>query len=75
MSTLPKFHTAAEVAEALKTSTWWVRQQVKAGRVQPVRLSESVNAPLRFSDEDVAQLLATLRPPAPASPKRRRRRT
>ena len=30
---LPRLYTAAEVAEALRCSTWWVQEQVRRGRV------------------------------------------
>src|SRR3954470_51186 len=32
-SDLPRLYTAAEVAEALRCSTWWVQEQVRRGRV------------------------------------------
>ena len=32
-SGLPRLYTAAEVAEALRCSTWWVQEQVRRGRL------------------------------------------
>jgi hypothetical protein len=71
-------YTTAEIAEALKVSPWWVKKQVKAGLVSPIRLSTAKNAPMRFTEADYQQLLRALTPtavaPAPAQKTRRRKR-
>jgi hypothetical protein len=75
---LPATYTVAEIAEALKVSPWWVKKQVKAGLVTPIRLSTAKNAPMRFTEADYQQLLAALTPgvvaPAPTQQKARRRK-
>jgi excisionase family DNA binding protein len=58
---LPKTYTTEEVAEALGVSKLWVRRRVRRGVVTPLRLSDS-RSPMRFTQEHVDQLLATLKP-------------
>jgi hypothetical protein len=66
-------YTAAEVAADLRVSTWFVREQVRRGRVACLRVGDAVNAPMRFEPEHVEQL-RRLMTPVRAEPKRRRRR-
>jgi hypothetical protein len=73
MTGLPVFFTTAEVAEALKITPTALRRLVADGKASPIRLSDSDRSPMRFSGDDVAALVAALRPP-PAVPKARRRR-
>jgi hypothetical protein len=65
--------TAAEVAADLRVSTWFVREQVRRGRVTCLRVGDAFNAPMRFEDRHVEQL-RQLMTPIPREPKRRRRR-
>lgn len=74
MSPLPEYYTTAEVAEAYKTSVWTIRRKVRAGKVNPLRLSDSPTAELRWTDADLKQLEKALRPEAPVVPSQRRRR-
>jgi len=76
MSPLPTLYTTAEVAEAFKVTPTAIRRLVDAGKVTPIRLSDSDRSPMRFTDEDVEQLKRALRPApaATATPRRRRRR-
>ncbi len=50
---MPEFFTAKQVAEKLKLSELTVRRLEKAGKLQGVRIGDS----LRFSGEAVEQLL------------------
>jgi hypothetical protein len=67
---LPRLYTAAEVAEALRCSTWWVQEQVRRDRVP---YCEVAGGP-RFTAEHYAAILHLLeRQPAnepPATPVR-----
>jgi len=85
---LEQTYTTAEVAEALKVSAWWVREQTKPIRdengrtvrpplVSPLRIGSGASAPMRFTPRDVEQLTEALRPTPPVVPlsgRRRRRR-
>ncbi|MDT5039456.1 MAG: hypothetical protein QOE51_441 [Actinoplanes sp.] len=51
---LPRLYTAAEVAEALRCSKWWVQEQVRRGRVP---CYGDVAGGYRFSAEHVATIL------------------
>jgi hypothetical protein len=55
-SELPRLYTAAEVAEALRCSTWWVQEQVRRGRVP---YCEVAGGP-RFTAEHYAAILRLL---------------
>lgn len=68
---LPTTYTAAQVAEALHCSEWFIRDQVRRNVVRPLRLGSHLRAPMRFTEEDIAALQRAMRPAAPA-PKRRR---
>lgn len=68
--TLPTTYTAQEVADSLRASAYWVRKQVRQGVVQPMRVGRDY----RFTDADVAQLYAALRPPPPPPVQQRRRK-
>lgn len=73
--TADRLRTTAEVAEQLRVSRWWVTEQVRRGRVQALRVGDAANAPLRFTNRHVEQLLALMTPAQPdAAPRRRRRR-
>lgn len=72
--TLPTTHTTAEVAASLRCNEWTIRQMVKRGVVTPMRIGDRVNAPMRFTDQDVERLVRALTPPAPSRPRRSRGR-
>jgi hypothetical protein len=61
---LPRLYTAAEVAEALRCSKWWVQEQARRGRVP---CYGDVAGGFRFSAEHVATILR-LRERRPAEP-------
>jgi hypothetical protein len=71
---LPTTYTTAEVAESLKASVWWIKKQVKLGRVTPIRMSDAPNAEMRFTEEHVDQLVRALTPEPVATERRRRKR-
>src|SRR3954452_919888 len=56
VSELPRLYTAAEVAEALRCSTWWVQEQVRRGRVPYCEVAGSC----RFTAEHYAVILRLL---------------
>ena len=75
---LQELWTLDEVATSRKVSTRYIRDQIKAGKVTPLRLSEARNAPYRFAPEHLEQLDQAMTPTPPAEPagrRRRRRRT
>lgn len=74
MSPLPVTYTTAEVASAFKVTEEHVRDLVKAGKVTPLRLSDSARSPMRFTDDHVDQLKRALQPVAVAPQRRRRAR-
>src|SRR5689334_21294797 len=53
---LPRLYTAAEVAEALQCSTWWVQEQARRGRVPYCDVAGSY----RFSAEHYAVIVGLL---------------
>src|SRR3954467_1471724 len=53
---LPRLYTAAEVAEALRCSTWWVQEQVRRGRVPYCEVAGGC----RFTAEHYALILGLL---------------
>ncbi|MGW1813320.1 helix-turn-helix domain-containing protein [Streptomyces sp. NPDC002125] len=57
---LPSLHTPKDVADALKVSAWWVREQAKAGHVPAVKIAGT----WRFTDHQV-QLLVDLHTTTP----------
>jgi Helix-turn-helix domain len=61
---LPRLYTAAEVAEALRCSKWWVLEQVRKGRIP---CYGDVAGGCRFSAEHVAAILC-LRERRPIEP-------
>lgn len=71
-------HSLAEVAEEVGASEWTIAELVRRGRVSCIRVSagESKRAPIRFTDEQVAEVLAALTVKATpvAEPRRRKRR-
>lgn len=74
MTSLAVTYTVAELAESLGVTEWWIREQVKRGRVSPLRIGDGPRAPMRFTPQDVEQLYESLRPPEPLPRKRRRHR-
>ncbi|WP_406420863.1 hypothetical protein [Streptomyces sp. NBC_00842] len=54
MSVLPSLHTPEDIAESLKVSAWWVKEQARKGRVAAVKAAGA----WRFTDEQYEQLLA-----------------
>lgn len=55
-SSLPeRTYSPEEVAERLGTSGWWIRQQVRDGRLEHLRLGK---ARIRFTEAHVAALVA-----------------
>lgn len=65
-------HRTADVAAKLGCSPTTVRNRARAAGVG---INLDGRAGMRFSDRDIEQLVATLRPaPAPTTPRRRRRR-
>lgn len=73
LGTLPRTMTAEQVADLFGVSTWFVREQVRRGRVTCLRVGEAFNAPMRFEPEHVDQL-RRLMSPTPVDQRRRRRR-
>jgi len=71
---LPRHYTTAEVAESLRVSVDYLCDQVKRGLVSPLRMGDSPTAPMRWSDDDVARLIAALKPVEAPTTRRRRRR-
>ena len=55
-SELPRLFTAAEVAEALRCSTWWVQEQARRGRVPYCEVAGGY----RFSAEHYAAIVRLL---------------
>src|SRR4051812_33771446 len=55
-SDLPRLYTAAEVAEALRCSTWWAQEQVRHGRVPYCEVAGSC----RFTAEHYAVIVGLL---------------
>jgi hypothetical protein len=55
-SNLPRLYTAAEVAEALRCSTWWVQEQVRRRRVPYCEVAGGC----RFTVEHYAVILRLL---------------
>lgn len=68
-------YTTDEVAAALKVNPDWVRDQVLAGRVTPMRVGSPKNGSMRWTDADVARLVDSMRPAVPEPRRRRKRRT
>lgn len=66
--------TTAEVAAELKVNAYWIRREVRRGRVTPMRLGDSKYAEMRFTDTHVKQLYDSLQPLSPAAKTRRGRR-
>lgn len=73
MTVETRTHTAVEVAVLFGVSTWFIREQVRRGRVTCLRVGDAFNAPMRFEDEHVEQL-RQLMTPVKSEPRRRRRR-
>ena len=71
-------HSLAEVAEEVGASEWTIAELVRRGRVSCIRISagESKRAPIRFTDEQVAEVYAamTVAAKAEVAPRRRKRR-
>ncbi|WP_336115230.1 helix-turn-helix domain-containing protein [Streptomyces sp. PTD9-10] len=74
---LPQLHSAAEVAQALGCSEWWVKEQARRRRIPFIRSGGGY----RFTRQHVEEIFALLeeRPSEPTAPERRdptvRRRT
>lgn len=75
LGTLSRTMTAQQVADLFDVSTWFVREQVRRGRVTCLRVGEAFNAPMRFEPEHVEQLRRLMSPAPRAERRRRRRRT
>lgn len=74
MPELAQMFTTKEVAESLRISPETVRDIVaRVPGVNPMRLSDSPFAEMRWSQGDVDQLVQALKP-VPVEPKARRRR-
>ncbi|GIH19169.1 helix-turn-helix domain-containing protein [Rugosimonospora africana] len=70
----PAFHRAADVAEILHCSEWWVKQQARQRRIPFCWIGGSY----RFTDEHVTQIARLFEVPAtdpatPAAPRRESR--
>lgn len=70
---LPTTYTVEQVAESLGVTAWWVRRQIKAGVVNPLRVGDHPSSPIRFTQADVDHLIESMRP-AVVEPTRKRRR-
>lgn len=68
-------YTAADVAAALGCSAWFVKEQVRRGRVDCTRIGLGPNGRIQFDERQVEQLRSLLTPPRPEPKRRRRRRT
>jgi len=74
--TLPQTYRTEDVAEALGVTVQTVRDIIKRpGAPRPARLSDSPTAPMRFTEQDVKDLIEYLRPEAVPEKRRRRRKT
>lgn len=71
-------HSLAEVAQEIGASEWTIAELVRRGRVSCIRVSagESKTGPIRFTDEQVAEVLAamTVHAKTEVAPRRRKRR-
>lgn len=54
MSTLPRLHTALEIADALGVSEWWVKEQARQRRVPFVK----VGGAYRFTSSHLDEIVA-----------------
>lgn len=73
MSPLPTTYSTAEVAQAFGKSAETIRDWVKQGKV--AALQASPRAPMRFTEQQVAQLVKAITPAAAeVKPRRRKRR-
>lgn len=74
-----RLRTVEQVADDLQVSAWTVAELVRLKKVQCVRLSTtgSEKGLIRFSDEQVAEIVAqfTVATPVESAPRRRKRRT
>ncbi|MCL3861792.1 AlpA family transcriptional regulator, partial [Actinotalea sp. K2] len=60
-------YSPEEVAERLGTSRWWIRQQVRDGRLEHLRLGK---ARIRFTEAQVAAIVANATvAPSPTPPR------
>ncbi|MFI1466186.1 helix-turn-helix domain-containing protein [Streptomyces wuyuanensis] len=50
---LPQLHSAADVAQALGCSEWWVKEQARRGRIPFTKPAGSY----RFTDEHFAEIM------------------
>lgn len=73
MNALTSTFTTREVADALRCNERTVASYVKRGLVTPMRLGDRLNAPMRFTQDDVEQLRSALTPPPQRRPPRPRR--
>lgn len=75
---MTRLHTLAEVAADFRASEWTIAELVRRKKVECVRLqveeSETDRGPIRFTDEQVAQILTLLTVPAATTPEPRRRK-
>jgi excisionase family DNA binding protein len=62
--TAPRFKSVPDVAAELGVSEEWVRRQVRAGRFPHYRIAQQI----RFSDEDLAVIVADMARPATPQP-------
>ena len=70
---LEEFFTTEDVAAAFGCSRRFLLDKVKEKVVQPMRLGNRPNAPLRWTADDVAGLKRALTPPARPARTRRDR--
>lgn len=75
---MTRLRTVPEVADELNCSEWTVAELVRQKKVACVRLgtTDSGHGLIRFTDEQVAQIVAqfTVDAPADVTPRRRKRR-
>lgn len=75
---MTRLHTLAEVAADLRASEWSIAEMVRQKKVDCIRIqvkdAEKDRGPIRFTDQQVEQIIALLTVPAEVTPTRRRKR-
>lgn len=64
--------TTRQVAENFGVSEWFVKEQVRKGRIGCLRVGTAWNAPMRFEPHHVEQLKTLMTPRQPTRKRRRR---
>lgn len=76
---MTSLHTLEDVAADLKCSVWTIAELVRSKKVACVRINtgDKTGGPIRFTDTQVAQIVAQLTIAADVAemPRRRKRRT